>query len=713
MVLEGHQKGVISFSWTTGGQLISGSWDGTAKVWTLDFINQKGSCVQTLGPHENGVHVLGLSDGNIATTSTGEAVNDRPANFKLRIWDGQSGRQIGDTMSDHLGPIRSIASVPGLSGMVTCSNDGSVMLRGIDGSLIDTMMHPPQEDGTPPFVLDCVSIPTLSGLGVVSCGEDGSVLVWEGSQLVQCIMHPACVWCAVGVPGTEGDFITGGNDGVLRYFSRSNDAALVDSEAVCLLQRQFEEQVAAAQTRKRSGPSNEEIEKQVRWELRSNHPGKSDGQVMVFNKEGKMIAAQWSADSSTWIEIGEVTGNSDGGMVGGTQYDHVFPVEIDGEGGSVRSLNIGYNNLESPFDAAQRFINENGIGQHYLRQIAEWITARAGKNAPTLDMASASRGYGHSAGPTSASAPFRRYQYFPLTAFAVFDDIPTGFQAKILPKIVEFNTAAAGGAALSAAEMDLVDRAVGTLTATSHYHSSAVVPQQVAAVAKLATAWPADRAFPGYDLCRLLALHPAGARALAAHALLPGLLQATVSLLRTGNGCPTNSAVTALRFLANTFRFEEMRRAATTDACEALLSAALAQTGHASKLVRLSAATLLLNCVLGISGHGGPTPSSSTMGATLSSDRKCALLAALVPALHILLTNETESADAVFRAVQAMGTVSLVCKAASGPDRAQLEGQILQAAFPAALTSLRTQWGARLGDNCSKCLDEVVDMFNS
>eukprot|EP01032_Pedospumella_encystans_P033667 gene33667-38047_t len=65
--LTGHGKGVISFSWTLNGQLISGSWDGSAKIWDLAAL----ACVMTLGPHENGVQVLGLTNGLIATTSTG------------------------------------------------------------------------------------------------------------------------------------------------------------------------------------------------------------------------------------------------------------------------------------------------------------------------------------------------------------------------------------------------------------------------------------------------------------------------------------------------------------------------------------------------------------------------------------------------------------------------------------------------------------------
>lgn len=149
-VLEGHSKGIISFSWTSDGKLISGSWDGTAIVWDLTTHQ----IVHTLSGHENGVHVLGLSNGLVATTSTGESVNGKPANFRLRFWNVSSGQQIGDSISDHMGSIRAISGVPGIGGFATSSNDGTVILRSIDGVVIGTMYHPAQEDGSPPFVLD-------------------------------------------------------------------------------------------------------------------------------------------------------------------------------------------------------------------------------------------------------------------------------------------------------------------------------------------------------------------------------------------------------------------------------------------------------------------------------------------------------------------------------------------------------------------------------
>jgi WD40 repeat protein len=147
--LVGHSKGVISFSWTKSFQLISGSWDGLAILWDMNSFQQ----LRSFGPHENGVHVLGLSNGLIATTSTGEAVNSRPDNFFIRIWD-TDGKLVTGPIKDHSGPVRSIASLPGFDGFLTTSNDGSVVVRSIEGQVIESLVHPLQEDGSPPFILD-------------------------------------------------------------------------------------------------------------------------------------------------------------------------------------------------------------------------------------------------------------------------------------------------------------------------------------------------------------------------------------------------------------------------------------------------------------------------------------------------------------------------------------------------------------------------------
>jgi phospholipase A-2-activating protein len=148
--LEGHSKGIISFSWTSNGLLISGSWDGQARIWNIATL----ASVQFLGPHENGVHVLGLSNSLVATVSTGESVDGKPANFKLRFWDPTNRQLIGNPIQDHSGSIRSITNLSSIGGFLTTANDGTAKIRTSDGQEIGTVYHQLQEDGSPPFVLD-------------------------------------------------------------------------------------------------------------------------------------------------------------------------------------------------------------------------------------------------------------------------------------------------------------------------------------------------------------------------------------------------------------------------------------------------------------------------------------------------------------------------------------------------------------------------------
>lgn len=144
---------------------------------------------------------------------------------------------------------------------------------------------------------------TPSGLDFVSGGEDGSVVVWESMELRQAIHHPCCVWCVLPLP--DGDFLTGGNDGVIRYFSRHPDWA--GHPLALQLTSQFLAEVEEAQSKKRRGPSADDLAKAPKWSQRATKRGTSDGQVMLFNKDETLIAAQWSADSGFWVEVGEVS----------------------------------------------------------------------------------------------------------------------------------------------------------------------------------------------------------------------------------------------------------------------------------------------------------------------------------------------------------------------------------------------------------------------
>ena len=208
------------------------------------------------------------------------------------------------------GPIRSIFRVATVGGFGTTSNDGSVCLRAMDGSVLGSMFHHAKDsDGYPPFILDGTALsggPVGVGVGtggesslVVSAGEDGSLMVWRGTELLQSIPHPTCVWAVAALP--DGDFVTAGNDGALRVFSA--DVRKTDHPQALALQQQFEAQVCESVQRSGKGPSAEEIAKLPRWEDRAAHTGTSDGHVCVFSRAGKAIAAQWSHPSRCWVSV--------------------------------------------------------------------------------------------------------------------------------------------------------------------------------------------------------------------------------------------------------------------------------------------------------------------------------------------------------------------------------------------------------------------------
>lgn len=68
----------------------------------------------------------------------------------------------------------------------------------------------------------------------------------------------------------------------------------------------------------------------------------------------------------------------------GESFDRVYPIEVEGVGGTVRKLEIGYNTGQNSFVAAQHFIDKNELPQSYLSEIADYITKRAGETPPTI-----------------------------------------------------------------------------------------------------------------------------------------------------------------------------------------------------------------------------------------------------------------------------------------------------------------------------------------
>ncbi|KAL7552986.1 hypothetical protein ACHAWF_016226 [Thalassiosira exigua] len=642
--LGGHGNAATSLSWIPGAAaddapwLVSGSWDGTAKVWTSGGVGGASwGCACTLGGHENTVSVAGLpplSSGvrRVATVSAGVAEGNAIRGHTVRIWhltSSSDGSMIASEMkesvaNDHSGPMRDVVYDAETDAIYTCSNDGTVKVRSsIDGSCTATLACP----GDRPMLLSLCVVGSGGSQSVVAGAEDGTVIVWDvssngGGREPQVISHPGCVWRVSPMPlSSSPDFVTACNDGHLRIFTRHAPRVAPDSVLAS-----FSQAVAEATASRSSGPTPDEIAKLPKWEMNALTRGRSEGQVQVFNKGGKAIAAQWSEASGTWIEVGEVTGqNPNAGTIDGKRYDHVLPIEIDVPGGGVQKLQIGYNNGDNPFVTAQAFIDEHMLDQNYLAQIADYIRQRAGESGPTLGAGGGGGSGGDAGGASSYSAPAPAptpmevtptYDHLPMKGYKAFDaGIDKKGLGKVLAKIRELNGDAPESRKLTSREAgEVLDSLAATLAVTNRYHSSSVSDMELAVIHKMATTWDAKRIFPALDLARMAALHPdaanAGRRGVW-EGVLAGALDACAGL---GDGIAGEVAVPMLtmRLCANCFRGGGGAAAAAGGMVERILECAEACAPSKNKNVRLSVATTVLNAASFMhSSAPPPSPSSA------------------------------------------------------------------------------------------------------
>jgi phospholipase A-2-activating protein len=621
--LKGHEKPVTSLALAktsdSTSYLVTGSWDGTAKVWDIS----RQALVATLPGHENSVCVAGLgpADGGdatphvlkIATGSAGIAQNNQVQDHTVRIWtvNVQTGQItcVHSVANDHEGSIRGICSISNV--IATCSNDGTVRLRASEtATSIATLTFLQQHTNHPPMLLSVTPIVSADkSSSVAASAEDGHVVVWSQGddsdstvgqittiQEPYIILHPSCVWNVVGLP--RGDLATCCQDGTLRIFTTASDRMAPQAE-----REAFAQAVQESSRKMSSGPTEQEISKLPLWELNLQKRGTSEGQVQLFNKNGTAIAAQWSMSSQTWIEVGQVMGSSDGGLIDGVQYDHVLPIEVDQTGGGVAKLQIGYNNGENPFVVAQRFIDSYMLPQYHLNQIADYIQQRVGSQATSLGDSAASTA---TAPVATTGIPMISYQHIPMSTYKSFE-LPAKTAAitleKMKKKIEDCGT-------VSDAQVMTLSSLMETLSATVAHPDAASSSNSLYWTKVIAKALSMCDDTSGLEGPAAVAVPMLSLR-LYTNAFRggPGSLHAVVNLLESVMKCNE-------KFLASN-----------------------------NKNIRLSAATLLYN--ISYYGHS----SKETISPVIPSQ--------VVVQVDTILKNRSYDAEALVRAMVALGTVAI------------------------------------------------------
>ena len=469
------------------------------------------------------------------------------------------------------------------------------------------------------------------------------------------------------------------------------------------LQVEFLTNVAESVQRKKTGPTKEEIAKASKWESRGGINGTSEGQVMVFNKSGMLIAAQWSASSQMWVEVGEVTsGNSDGGSINGIIYDHIMPVELESQSGLV-SLKLGYDNGEAPYDAAQRFIDINGLPQYYIKQIAEWISSNASnKSTPTFDMSTEGNDDNTLSRGNSSTVI---YDNFPAKAVIVFDDLPKDFKSKLINKISDFNSQTSN-TYCPANDVLIIGNLVSILEETSRYHASNINSSLLSplfAIVESAISITNDKSFsnlfPVFDILRVVAIHPDGAKSLSKHPKLPNLLDNIVAIFSHSNNLNTATALTMIRFIANMFRRTElMVTILTFTNLKGFITESIKVSSSNNKLVRNGLSTFIFNLFFSMTTAEEYVPQFVRHDVTQK----------LITTCYDLVANESENSDVIHRATAALGTIILN---GSNAQMAAILKQ-LETCYPKKFSELllesKTSKENVINDSTLKCIDEMI-----
>lgn len=339
--LIGHQSNICCLQ-MRDQQIISGSWDTTAKVWSGHQLQWD------LKNHEASVWDAKFINGNKFITVS--------ADRSVKIWEND--KLINSFNNIHQDVIRSVVVLNEEgSRFATCSNDTFIKVFDSNGNIIGTL------DGHESFVY-CLSFNVHTN-ELISCGEDRSLRIWDLStmKIKQVIRLPAVsIWCCNYLP--NGDILVGCSDKSIRIFTTSSDRA-APQEEIDTLTKEVESTALNSKT------MDFDESKLSPYEVLQK-PGKKEGQIVVVKSPTGVIEAH-QFSSNQWTKVGDVVSSSSSDNkveFEGKKYDYVFDVDIeDGK----PPLKLPVNITDNIYDVADKFLARYDLPQSYRDQIVNFI----------------------------------------------------------------------------------------------------------------------------------------------------------------------------------------------------------------------------------------------------------------------------------------------------------------------------------------------------
>lgn len=383
--LIGHENNVCALSYADNN-LISGSWDATARVWDLESMQTK--------------YVLRGHTASVWDVKILDAKNDiyltASADGTIRKWKGDKEVK---QYKGHQDVVRKLLLFPDGKSFASCSNDATIVIWDLEsGNIIQRLA------GHTSFIYDLGLLPNGD---LVSCGEDRSVRVWRDNAIIQAITLPCVsVWCLATFD--NGDFVVGGSDKLLRIFTREQSRTAPQAELDQFLETVQQSAIAEQSVndlKKTDIPGYEALEK----------PGKQEGStIMVKNHAGTIEAHQWSGGE--WVKIGDVvgsTGSTEKKTFDGEEYDYVFDVDVED---GAPPLKLPFNHNDNPYEAADKFLAANELPASYREEVVRFILQNTGGAQLDLAPAPVTNPYSDNQQTSTAAAvkviPEKTYYHF-------------------------------------------------------------------------------------------------------------------------------------------------------------------------------------------------------------------------------------------------------------------------------------------------------------
>ncbi|CAK9034831.1 Phospholipase A-2-activating protein (PLA2P) (PLAP), partial [Durusdinium trenchii] len=556
---QGHEGPVCSIV-EIGAKVVTGAWDGTAKVW--DITN--GTCLLTL---EAGAHAVA-----VATLPTGEIVTGSQ-DKTLRVFRGESCvHKVDEAHGDIIRHITASST-----GMATASNDGSVKLWSFDGLQMSVL------GGHQSYVYGVAFSGDNSE--IISASDDSTLKVWSvnDSQCKQSIVHAGTVWQAIPLPNS--DIITACADMIVRVWTR--DPARMAAEAERQTQQEIAQQAAVAAAQK--GSSSVPMDSVIDISRMPTMVGKKNGDVKMFNDNGTVFAYMWNAGARCWDKVGEVMGapkpakvfyEGDSVFPSG-EYDFVWDVDM---GPSMGTKKLPFNRGQNPLQAAESFCSREQIHKGNMDQIRAFIEQNAGDGASGAAPAAPAA---PAPAPTAYTEP--SMEFFPVLQPAVFKD---GKFEALQGKILEFNQQVEEELRLDPVDTQHLIEGISKLKMGV---STELRDCEKEIIVKKLGKWPNDKLFPVVDLWRLLLAHPSSSDFFKGSDRGTSYILQVLNLLAVDINSPLG--LCAARYLANLFIYQTNKYAAF-DKRELVLNGVEAAISSTNKHTKLACASVLLNMAI-------------------------------------------------------------------------------------------------------------------